>query len=82
MRTSACKGCGAPMVWGRTGSGSTIPLDAEPSSAGVWVFEGDPEDGHVMRAPSGYTGDRYESHFRTCPNASDFSTRKPKRTSI
>ncbi|HEY6547621.1 MAG TPA: hypothetical protein VI589_06935 [Vicinamibacteria bacterium] len=65
------------MIWARTGRGKKMPLDAEPSSAGNFVLEGDDQDPTTHRLPNDaaatYTGDKYTSHFTTCPKARDFS---------
>jgi len=78
MRTAECRGCGAPMVWARTGRGAKMPLDAEPSSAGTYVLENEDTSNpttYRMIDPA-YTGPRYTSHFQTCPKASDFSKKR------
>lgn len=76
FRVSTCKKCGAGMIWARTGRGKKMPLDAEPTSAGQFVLEGDAQNPTTYRlanyAASSYTGDKYTSHFSTCPNADDF----------
>jgi len=68
-----CRSCGAAIRWGRTQSGKAMPLDAEPVP-----------DGTLGIAPNGEiyskgdeAGDRYKSHFATCPNAA--THRKEKR---
>lgn len=71
-RVAECRSCKEPMIWARTGRGKKIPLDAEPSSAGNFVLEGDAQDPMTHMADPTYTGDKYTSHFATCPNASNF----------
>lgn len=75
-RVAECRSCRAEMIWCRTGRGKKMPVDAEPSRDGVFVLEGDDQDPVVRRLPNDaaatYTGDKYTSHFATCPNADDF----------
>lgn len=61
---AACKGCGAKILWGADEDGKAIPLD--PSAP---VYE---EDGSVIRR----TRLAYVSHFKTCPQANQFSATK------
>ena len=59
---SACKSCGAAIVWVKTKGGKNMPVDADTFKAGdPSVFM--PEIGH-------------QSHFATCPNADKH--RKPR----
>ncbi len=76
---SACRTCGAPIIWARTEAGKAIPMDAEPvpvgtSPLGTFILErsgrranSDP----LMRAPdiADVGVDRFRSHFATCPDA-------------
>lgn len=75
-RVAECRRCHAEMIWCRTGRGKKMPVDAEPSSEGLFVIEGDEQDPLVRRLPNDmaatYTGDKYTSHFATCPNADEF----------
>lgn len=75
-RVVDCRGCGAPMFFARTGSGARIPLDAEPSRDGEYTLEGDDTNPVAYKLPNDaaatYTGDKYVSHFKTCPKASSF----------
>lgn len=32
IATTACKGCGKPIVWGRTADGKDVPLDPTPAT--------------------------------------------------
>jgi len=65
-----CKGCGKEIIWAkRRASGKTIPLDP---SLPIYAFE---------------NGECWEpdlplavSHFKTCPNANDFSASRKKET--
>lgn len=73
LPTSPCKGCGKPIVWGRTFKGTKIPLDASvPCYLRVSTIM---KDGlvQVERWPAGMI-----SHFITCPNADEFSKSKQK----
>lgn len=66
-----CRSCGQPILWGKmTGTGATIPLDAEPDPDGNMVIV----DGKVHINRGGmfepiWTGPRYKAHFATCPHA-------------
>jgi hypothetical protein len=75
LKTSPCRGCGKPMVWGETPDGKKIPLDPKPP---VYHRDGQKPDGTliVLRLP-----DAYVSHFATCAKANDFSASK-KRTPV
>ena len=61
MPVSTCRSCGAAIVWAKTTTGKSMPLDAEPVPDGNIVL-------HEGVAYVTGTGDR-KSHFATCPNA-------------
>ena len=71
---STCRSCGAAIVWAKTSTGKTIPLDAAPSPRGNMILD---EQGVALVVPtlSGF-GPWMISHFATCPNAAQH--RKPK----
>jgi hypothetical protein len=74
MKTSPCKGCGKPIVWGETVEGKKIPLDPKPPCYAVSV-----------NVPNGRVWARREeevmvSHFATCPKANDFSGSRKKES--
>jgi hypothetical protein len=61
-----CKGCGANIVWIKTASGKSTPIDAKPERRYIsidynWVLM----DTHI-------------SHFATCPKADSFRKSKSK----
>lgn len=70
MNRAKCRSCGAPIIWVETANAKLIPLDAEPV-----------EDGNITLGISGLAyvgenawplfteGNRYKSHFETCPQA-------------
>mgnify|MGYP000211004546 CR=1 FL=1 len=69
---SACRSCGAQIVWATTGHGKAMPLDAEPAAdgnvrldRGVAVVLGDLER-------TAHAGPLYRSHHSTCPQAKDW----------
>lgn len=70
---SACRSCGAPIIWARTPSGRTIPIDRQPTDDGnVRVtYDGHKAHAQVVGKPDLFTADepRHTSHFATCPNA-------------
>jgi hypothetical protein len=71
-------GCGADIIWVKTPDGTKMmPLDAEPTSAGQWSIISRPDDSGgrklmASRVGKDYGGDKYVSHFATCPNATKF----------
>lgn len=70
MKTTACRSCGEPMIWCLTEKGKRNPMDSEPSSAGKYrLDEQDNEQGPLAVWAPDYGGERYMSHFSTCPNA-------------
>jgi hypothetical protein len=77
-----CRSCEAPIVWCRTRSGKSMPVDADPVERGeFYLVEGDDgklEAHHVGSSAEGVAddADRYTSHFATCENAAQH--RKPR----
>jgi hypothetical protein len=78
LKTSPCRGCGKPIVWGTTPEGKKIPLDPRPP-----VYELVQSHPGNQRNPDPVNArriiDAFVSHFATCPKANDFSksNRKP-----
>jgi hypothetical protein len=72
---SACRSCGADIIWARTERGSKMPLDAEPVTEGQHRFvlrDRSSSEGPLAIAAWGLdpkTDPHYVSHFATCPNA-------------
>ncbi len=73
---STCRSCGAAIIWARTHAGKLMPLDATATPLGT--FELQEEDGRCLFVGSDAPGDKYLSHFSTCPNAKQH--RKAKDT--
>jgi hypothetical protein len=72
---SACRSCGAPVLWAVTAEGKRMPVDAEPAPAGnlivdqtarPWTVRVVPPDDLLIGDPP-----RYLSHFATCPHANE-----------
>jgi len=79
-KLSECRSCGASILWVRTQAGKNMPVDAEPSSAGVFVVhEPEPGAGNPLAerlandTAATYTGEKHQSHFETCPDAKRWS---------
>lgn len=78
FKTSTCKGCGKPIVWGKTPDGKTVPLDPR---APVYLVACDTDGGEAtaeLESKSGSNGMGHAqahmvSHFATCPQAAAFS---------
>lgn len=66
-----CKSCGASIQWMVSEGGKKIPIDADPSPDGNLILFG--TGAHPV--PKLWTGDRYKSHFATCPNAAQHRKR-------
>jgi len=88
MRTTAhCSGCNAEIFWAITATnGKRIPIDAKPDPKGrIRIEEKGPGDcvAHVEKevgATLFAEGDRFTSHFATCPDAAKF--RQPKKPTV
>ena len=84
---SACRSCGAQIVWARTKRGKPMPVDAQPDRDGTIALVEDARSGeltaHVVGKPTPMAfvdgvwvePRRYTSHFSTCPDADAFRRR-------
>ena len=64
-----CHSCGADIFWSVTSHGKRMPVDATPVDDGnLQVVAGE-----IVGIPPGVevTGDRFKSHFATCPAAQE-----------
>lgn len=63
---SACRSCGARIVWATTTSGKAAPFEIDET--GKWEIGA---DGVARRFPDAKfaSPERYTSHFATCKNA-------------
>ena len=75
MKTTPCKGCGKPIIWGETLDGKRIPLDPRPP---VYSCAEDVSPGANGRVIAGRMVGVAVTHFATCPRASDFSKGRNK----
>lgn len=57
-----CRSCGRRILWAKTTGGKYMPLDPSPSSKGNVTL-----DHGVARVDTNARGDRWVSHFATCP---------------
>lgn len=78
---SACKSCGASIIWARTPAGRVIPVDREPTEDGNVRLTYRDHKAHALVVGKGEdlfsSGEaRHTSHFATCPDADKH--RKPK----
>lgn len=76
---SHCRSCDAPIRFVKTLAGKSIPLDAEPSPSGNVTLE--EVDGHTVAlvhhaGADAILGERYTSHFATCPQGDFWRQRK------
>ena len=83
-----CRSCGAAVYFAKTATGSTMPVDAEPSPRGnvqlrlrngeVHAAVLDQEQAERLRLAAEVLGSPLPlrlSHFATCPNASSWRKR-------
>jgi hypothetical protein len=80
MKTTACRSCGALVVWAQTERGKRAPIDASPTEGGTTVLRERPGEEAplaIFGVPDdAFPGEpRYTSHFATCPHASDWRQR-------
>jgi hypothetical protein len=83
VRVTQCRSCKADIVWVKTPKGKNMPIDSTPVADGRWMLEegdgGKPNVVHASNTHGALEGDmaRYQSHFDSCPNASQHS--KPRQ---
>lgn len=67
----ACRLCGAPILWAKTTTGKQMPIDREPEDMGnVRLIHGPEGYLAIVTVPAMIPeGERYRSHFATCPRA-------------
>jgi hypothetical protein len=72
---TACRSCGAPVLWAVTAEGKRMPVDAEPTPAGNLVVDQTAQPWTVRVVPPDdlLAGDppRYLPHWATCPHANE-----------
>jgi len=67
---SACRSCGAPILWALTENGKRIPLDAAPAERPTGLFRLVEKIGERTPVAVSVSGEAvYLSHFATCPYA-------------
>jgi hypothetical protein len=72
LTVTSCQYCGASIAWAKTLDGRAMPIDAEPVDMGnVQLLErGDGSTMAVITVPALIAeGQRYRSHFASCPRA-------------
>ncbi len=67
---SACRSCGARIVWAKTSTGKAIPVDADPVEHGNIVLS---SGGVAEVGPAG--SGTHVSHFATCPERDEWRKR-------
>lgn len=73
MKTSQCSGCRAEIIWTTTRNGKKMPVDAEPDPEGIIVLEFDGDEPFAIYDNRRLIeGERYTSHFATCPKRGEF----------
>jgi hypothetical protein len=80
VRVTTCKSCRAEIIWVRTPKKKNMPLDATPVPDGDWMLDGEDDEGktqvaHYNSSAAAAEGGaaRYQSHFKSCPNAQKHS---------
>ncbi len=77
-RRDACRSCGAPILFARTGAGKLLPIDPDPHDNGNVALVGDDRCAVLtVEARRAHKGPLYRSHFVTCSSAAAW--RKGKR---
>lgn len=69
-----CRSCGEEITWCVTTNGKKIPIDVEPNERGQFLMVGSEagdrgEKVPVVKRTRSVTGELYQTHFETCPQA-------------
>ena len=68
--TATCRSCQAPILWAKSASGSSVPLNADPVPAGNIALRSDGIAIYLRKGEAPPAGaPLHVSHFATCPNA-------------
>ncbi len=73
VRVTNCRSCRAEIVWVRTPKGKNMPLDATPVPGGDWSIKEGEDKPEAYKARGNDDQVRYQSHFKSCPNADQHS---------
>ena len=80
--SAQCSRCPQRIVWAKTATGKSMPVDVEPAGDGNIVLietRGGTQAIVVKNATEFPDLKRYRSHFSTCPAAAAFRKPKEKR---
>lgn len=87
-KASACKSCGAQVHWVLMEiTGARCPVDAEPDARDVrdgggnlvlTLRRGELYAATFVVETHGFARRRFNSHFKTCPNAAKHSKKRPR----
>jgi hypothetical protein len=69
LKLTECRSCGEPIFWTETVNGKRMPMDAEPDPLGKFVLEDEGGETPTAVYSPFESGDRYASHFASCPDA-------------
>ncbi len=75
MNADKCGGCGADIFWIKTSEGKAMPVDQTKRrimTALKWTM-----DGGTIKEDEWISVVGYQSHFATCPKATEFRKAKP-----
>lgn len=72
---AACKSCGASILWAKTDTGKSMPVDAEPTDDGNVLLYRTPRGLQAVvmgaRTEPDPRASRHHTHFETCPQAQE-----------
>lgn len=72
MNKSACRSCGAEIIWAITPAGRRMPVDAAPDPTGTLRLAQEPYNVTVVVAGPSDEEPRHRPHFATCPQANEW----------
>jgi hypothetical protein len=77
----ACRTCGASIVWAKTPTGKSMPVDFEPASGGNVILDEGPEGLLAVLCHESAVVDkpRHKAHFATCPQAAEHRRARNKQ---
>ena len=68
--SAQCRTCGDQILWAVTINQKRVPLNAAPVATGLFVVDATKNPPLALYArPTDAPGERFSSHFATCPDA-------------